>query len=285
MVDVSLSLVGSNGDTISLEGGDFVLTTGVAGFGIPPTEVRIAESAANGGVWRNTKRGVREVDLPIVVLGTDRADVENKLRRLANVLQDTNGPTAIVASFSDGTAYQLLAHYTGGGDAAYGDDQNGYFARWVISLQAPQPFWESVTPTNYTLQLSAGRGLIRDTSLSKLRLSGQYGFGDVTLVNPGDVVAYPTWVINGPADSVSVSLNGVGFVYEDAIAADEVITIDAFAGTVRDQAGANKYASLAPAPKLFTFKPGTQTVTIAAPGATEATRISGNFKPRREVLH
>lgn len=286
MVDVSISLVGSNGDTIALtDSGDFVLATGVQGFGIPPTEVRIAESAANGGVWRNTKRGVRDIDLPIVTLGSNRQDVENKLRRLANVLQDTKGPTAIVASFSDGTAYQLLAHYTGGGDATYGEDANSFFARWVISLQAPQPFWESVTPTNYTLQLSAGRGLIRDTSLSKLRLSGQYGFGDVTLVNPGDVVAYPTWVINGPADSVSVSLAGVGFVYEDAIAADETITIDTFAGTVRSQTGANKYASLAPAPKLFTLKPGTQTVTIAAPGATEATRISGNFKPRREVLH
>jgi hypothetical protein len=287
MVDVSISLIGSNGDTIELSNSysDFVLTTGVLGFGIPPTKVRIAESASAGGVWRNTKRGVRDIDLPVLVSGTGRQDVENKLRRLSNLLQDTNGPTRIRASYNDGTAYELAAHYVGGGDVEYGADKGATRAKWVLSLQAPNPYWQSVNPLNFTLQLSGGRGLIKSSSLSELTISGQYGFGDVTLTNPGDVIAYPTWVITGPCDSVSISQAGVGFTYDEAVGVGETVTIDTFTGTVVDQDGVNKYANLGPAPKLFPFQTGTQTVTIAALGADETTVIAGNFKPRREVLH
>lgn len=287
MVNISISLIGSNGDTIALTNdySDFILTTGVLGFGIPPTRVRIAESASAGGVWRNTKRGVRDIDLPIVVLGDNRADLETKLRRLSNLLQDTNGPTKIRASYSDGTAFELNAHYVGGGDVEYGDESNGVRAKWVISMQAPQPYWESVNPLNYTLKLSPERGLIRNTSLSKLRLAGQYGFGNVTLINPGDVVAYPVWVVNGPCDSVSITENGVGFTYTEPVAIGESITIDTFSGTVTDQNGVNKYANLATAPKLFPVRPGTVTVNFGIPGATNSTVIAGNLRPRREVIH
>ena len=285
MVNVNISLLGANGDTIQLTDSfsDYILTTGVAGFGVPPTQVRIQESAGNGGTWRFTKRGIRDIDLPVVITGTDRADLETKLRRLANLLQDTNGPTAIIASYSDGTAYQLLAHYVGGADAVYGEDANKTYARWVLSLQAPQPFWESVDPENFALSTVKNRGLL--PQLTKLKLTGGAGFGDVTLNNPGDVLAYPVWSLQGPADSVTVTLAGVGFVYDAPIAADETITIDTFIGTVVDQDGVNKYANLGPAPKLFALRPGLQTATIEAPGATFDTVISGYFKPRREVIH
>lgn len=288
MVDISISLIGSNGDTTQLTNGfsDYILTTGVLGFGIPPTQVRIAESASAGGTWRNTKRGVRDIDLPILVSGTDRQDLETKLRRLSNLLQDFNGPTKIRATYSDGSAFELKAHYVGGGDIEYGPESNGKQAKWVISLQAPNPYWESVNPVNYTLQLLAGRGLLKgNVSLTQLRLAGQYGFGDVTLVNPGDVVAYPTWTVTGPATSVTITQNGVGFTYDETVAAGDQIIIDTFSGTVVDQDGVNRYGNLAAAPKLFAINPGTQTVTIAAPGADQDTVIAGNFKPLREVIH
>lgn len=70
MVNVTLSLVGANGDEIVFtDAGDFVLTTGLSGMGIPSTSVRIDDSASDGGVWRFSKRGIREMDLPVVVLG------------------------------------------------------------------------------------------------------------------------------------------------------------------------------------------------------------------------
>lgn len=285
MVNIAISLVGANNDTIQLTDSDsaYILTTGVLGFGIPPAQVRIQESAGNGGTWRNSKRGVRDIDLPIAITGTDRADLELKLRRLANLLQDNLGPTRIVATYSDGTSFQLFAHYVGGGDVAYGSEANSRFARWTISLQAPQPFWESVNPTNYTLQLTAGRGLL--PKLSKLQLSGQYGFGDVTLSNPGDVEAYPVWTISGPVDSFTITSNGIGFTYDAPVALGDQVIIDTFAGTVKSGEGDNLYANLSSAPKLFSIPPGSNTVTIAAPGANDTTVIAGNFKPRREVIH
>lgn len=286
MVDVSISLVGGNNDSIELTNkySSYVLTSGVLGLGIPPVSVRITESAGDGGTWRHTKRGVRDVDLPIAILGTDRADLEVKLRRLASLINDTEGPTRIVATYTDGTAFQLFAHYVGGGDVAYGKEGNSVFANWTLSFQAPQPYWESTSSINYVLQQTgAGRGLL--PQLSKLKLAGQFGFGDVVLTNPGDVAAYPVWTIKGPCDSASFSANGVGFTYNAAILDTETITVDTLTGTVTDQTGANKYANLSAAPKLFPIPPGSTTVTVSAPSATATTLITGYVKPRREVIH
>ena len=58
MVDVTISLVGANGDSITLsDTGDFVLASGVTGFGIPATSVRIDESAGDGGLQRQGCEG------------------------------------------------------------------------------------------------------------------------------------------------------------------------------------------------------------------------------------
>ncbi len=162
MVNVTISLVGSNGDTIELaDAGDFVLTTGVTGFGIPTTAVRIDDSAGDGGTWRHTKRGVRDLDLPLTVLGTDRGDVETKLRRLARLLQTTNGPTKVVANYSNGDSLFLEAHYVGGAETQFGSNANGFFCNWVIQMQAPQPYWQTLVENSFNIGSgSTGRGLL-----------------------------------------------------------------------------------------------------------------------------
>ena len=96
-----------------------------------------------------------------VELGTDRADVETKLRRLARLLQDNNGATKIVANYSDGSSVFLEAHYVGGAETQFGSDATNYFCRWVIQMQAPQPYWATVTSQSFTVGSgSTGRGLL-----------------------------------------------------------------------------------------------------------------------------
>ena len=121
MVNVNYSLVGANGDEITFDYSEFILNQNFVGFGIPPAQVRIENSAGDGGVFRHSKRGVRDVDLPITVLGTDRNDVQTKLRRLSRLLQDTSGPTKIKATYSSGESLTLDAHYVGGAESQWGN--------------------------------------------------------------------------------------------------------------------------------------------------------------------
>ncbi len=285
MVNVTISLVGSNGDTIELaDAGDFVLTTGVTGFGIPTTAVRIDDSAGDGGTWRHTKRGVRDLDLPLTVLGTDRGDVETKLRRLARLLQTTNGPTKVVANYSNGDSLFLEAHYVGGAETQFGSTANGMFCNWVIQMQAPQPYWQTLVENSFNIGSgSTGRGLL--PQLTKLKVSSSQTLGVVTVNNQGDVPIQPRWVVRGPVTGLLISDGTYSFGFTDPVPAGVAYTVDTATGKVFDDAGNNAYSKLSAAPKLFSLKPGISTITVIGVDSTPDTAVTCYYSPRYEVIH
>lgn len=293
MVDLELFLIGGNGDTIPFDGSaGFILTNGLRGLGIAPTAVKIQNSAGDGGTWRSTRRTVREFDLPVAVVGDDRADVEQKLRRFAQALSDRLGVPHLRAVYSDGEGpFDIEVHYTGGAETVFGEDAGSTFARWGITLQAPDPYWTSVDSDSLFLGASPDtRGLL--PRLVNLPVKSSQVIGEFTVENSGDVDAFPVWTFRGPMSSVTVSApNGYSFSYDVAIAADETITIDTFKGTVVDQDDVNQYGNLGASPKLFPIAPGRSIVNVDAAGTSPgvagvgATLITCSYKPRREVIH
>lgn len=285
MTDVTISLVGSNGDTIALANdGDYVLLTGARGFGMPSSEVRIDASTGDGGVWRSSRRGVRDLDLPIAILGTSRDDVETKLRRLARLLQDTSGATRIVATYSTGTSVYLDAHFTGGAETQFGDDAGLNWCRWVVTLQAPQPYWKTGSESSFSFGSgNTGRGLL--PKLTKLRVSSSQTLGLVTVNNVGDVPAYPRWVIKGPVTNLRITDGTRSFGFPGTILQGKTYTIDTLNATVVDEQGSNLYAELGTAPKLFTLLPGTQSIEVTGDEATADTEVVCYYSPRYEVVH
>lgn len=287
MVNVTLSLVGANGDeVIFTDAGDYVLTAGLSGMGIPSTTVRIDDSASDGGVWRFSKRGIREMDLPVVVFGTDRIAVESNLRRLSNLLHDKSGGTVLRATYSTGEVWELTqGHYVAGAETVKGEDANVAWSRWVMTMQFANPFWIRQQAESFSVGVpGTGRSLIPD--LAELSVTGSQAIGEIDIENLGDVEAYPVWTFQGPADSVSVtSQSGLSFEYAAAIALGSTITVNTAAGTVVDESGVNQYANLAVAPKLFTLPAGNTAVTVEAVGADSNTLISLYYQPRKEVVH
>lgn len=285
--DLTISLTGANGDTITFDNTTYTLTDGLKGFGIPATMVRIQNAATDGGIFRHTKRGIREVDLPILTYGADRATTETALRRLSNILQNTSGPATLTATYSNGDVFTLKVYYAGGGETVFGDEAGSTYAKWVVVLQAPTPFWTYATAQSVTLDTgSVGRGLL--PKLSSMRVTGVSVVGTVNINNTtGDVVSYPIWTIYGPLAAGLQVLNSssVGFTYNAAIPAGDFIVIDSYNNTVANSAGVNMYSNLGPAPKFFTVPPGTSAVQINGTGATSATSVVCSYYPRREVLH
>lgn len=287
MVNVTLSLVGANGDEIVFtDDGDFVLTAGLSGMGIPSTTVRIDDSASDGGVWRFSKRGIREMDLPVVVFGTDRIAVESNLRRLSNLLHDKSGGTVLRATYSTGEVWELTeGHYVAGAETTKGEDANVAWSRWVMTMQFANPFWIRQQAESFSVGVpGTGRSLV--PNLAELRVTGSQAIGEIDVENLGDVEAYPVWSFQGPADSVAVtSQSGLSFEYAAAIALGSTITVNTASGTVVDESGVNQYANLAVAPKLFTLPAGNTAVTVEAVGADSNTLISLYYQPRKEVVH
>jgi hypothetical protein len=284
MVSVNYALVGANGDEIVFDYQTFVLNTDFTGFNIPPALVRIENSAGDGGVFRHAKRGVRTVDLPITVLGTDRADVQTKMRRLGKLTQNVNGPLTIEARYSDGETLRLLTYYTGGAEGQWGSSAGMVWARWTFSLQAPQPYWESATIEQFTVTRgSTGRGLL--PQFSKLRISSSQALGTVLINNTGDVPMFPTYRIIGPITGLSISSNGSSFGFTDPIEAGESVYVNTETGEVTDEAGQNVYNLLEPAPKLFRIPVGESILQINGTDVDDDTRIDVYYAKRFEVVH
>jgi len=284
LVNVNYSLVGSNGDTIEFDYSNYVLNPDFLGFGIPPAEVRIEASAGDGGVYRHSKKGVRDIDMSVTILGTDRADVQSKLRRLSRLLQDSSGPTQVVANYSDGSSLILEAHYVGGAESQWGSEAGLIWNRWSLSFQCPSPYWESGTTEEFTVTTgNTGRGLLPE--LTKLKVTSSQVFGVITVDNQGDVPAYPTWYLRGPLSNITITNGTQSFSLDENILAGETITINTETGEVTDDLGNNRYSMLAPAPKLFRIPPGVSSVSINAVAGTPAAEARLEYSPLYEVVH
>jgi len=283
---LSMTLTGTNGDTISFDDDNYVPQVGLMGFGIPSPILRIDPSASNGGSFRFSKRDVREINLPLMILGESREETETKLRRLSYILRDK---AVLAITYENGETWTLDVYLAGGGETQFGATGSDYFCQWDLALQAPQPFWQSTAPFSVSIvSSSATRGLLAGSSpksLAFLRVKSSQAFGTVTVTNTGDVNAPAVWTIKGPSTLTTIQLNGVGFTFNDTITSATTITIDCEAGTVKDQTGANRYSGLGTAPKLFSIPPGDQTLTVSVTGATSDTKVTGTFSSRREVLH
>jgi phage-related protein len=254
------------------------------GHGIPATQVRIDDSAGPGGIWRFSKRGIREIDLSVTILGTDRADVETKLRRLSRLIQDTSGPTALKADYSDNTSLTLDVHYTTGAESTWGADEGLVWCKWVLSFKAPQPYWQSTTIQSASVTTgNTGRGLLPE--LTKLKVTSSQAIGVITVNNTGDVPVYPTYAVRGPVSNLFISNGSQSFSFNTEVLPGETITVDTANGTVTDDTGANRYSILNPAPKLFTLLPGTSSITVNGTDATTNTRITLNYALQYEVVH
>jgi hypothetical protein len=284
LVNVNYALIGANGDTIVFDYQNYVLNPDFMGFGVPPAQVRIENSAGDGGVFRHAKRAVRNLDIPITVIGADRADVQTKLRRLAKLTQNQAGPLAVEARYTDGEILRLETYYTGGAESQWGSDAGLVWCRWVLSLQAPQPYWQSTNIEQFTVTRgSTGRGLL--PQLSKLRISSSQALGTILINNTGDVQMFPTYRIIGPITDLVISLNGFSFGFNEPLLTGEIIYVNTETGEVYDQSNQNRYDILLPAPKLFPIAVGESTIVISGTDVTDDTRVDLYYAKRYEVVH
>lgn len=283
-----LTIVGSNGDTIPLDltEADYTALDGATGFGIAPKVLTLIEGAGDGAVVRYVRTGPRDIDVPIGIFGDSRGQVHAKQRRLANAVRtqyDRPSPM-LLYTLQDGSVYRMPFTYVSGAETAIGVNGRDYFTRWLLTMRCPQPFWSSIQEATFLVGATSHRGLL--PHLARLQVSASQVMGSVDIYNPGDLPAPITWEITGPGGPfTAVSETGESFTLETVLAPGETILVDSSTGTVVDGTGANRYADLGPAPKLFSLPDGTTTVQIVLQGATTASRVVGRYRARLEVVY
>ncbi|MEU0081361.1 hypothetical protein ABZY58_25965 [Micromonospora tulbaghiae] len=244
----------------------------------------VADPHPRGGTRvRHIQPQPRTMILPVRV----RADTHMELvwgwRDLASAIVATRrlGPGRLRILRPDGSAREIEAYYQAGFDGEPG--QGWLYDTAVLSLYCPDPFWRDVRPE--TIPYSYGGDPVSYLS-PYLTVSPSNILGATTANNAGNVEAWPTWRIVGPATSLVATNHTTGEAFEmvGTLSAGEVATISTDPPQVRGPAGQNWSDKLTyPGAVLWGLQPGPNAVEFAVSGAAAGTEIALSYVPRYET--
>jgi hypothetical protein len=183
----------------------------------------------------------------------------------------------------DGTAREIEAYYEDGWTGTAGE--NWVSANPVLTLYCPDGYWRDVDAQVVRREhQTAGRPFLSPF----LSVSNSQVLGASAINNPGDVDAWPSWTITGPAASVTATnaTTGEAFTIDYDLLAGEQITITTtrLRPLVRGPGGQNLVGSLNwPGAVLWSLLPGVNDVNFSIAGSAEGTAIELAFHPRYEA--
>ena len=207
---------------------------GLTGFGFPKVETRWISGAGNGDVYRGSRVGARDIDIPLYLYSTDRAGLIAQADRLSLALSKPFNLEWVDVH----EKWILNCVFVGGGDYAYGVDTDGeHELPLIITVRAGQPFWQRGASEFKTLAVGAN-----------------------TIDTKGTAPTPPVWTIYGPCTKFSaISWEDQKIGWEGNLLAGQSVTIDARYGTVRDWGDVDVYGDLMTAPK-FWHLPGGESI-------------------------
>lgn len=280
-------LLTSGADTINLneideQGVGFQAKSGVTGLGLPPVSVQWLEGAGDGAIFRGTRVQTRDIDVPLDILALDRADLQDKLSRLALMLA---GGCFLVLDNGNGVQWSTEVHRVGGGEYTYGEDTIGTNEfQTVLTLRAGDPYFTSSQQQVRTIS-GAVAGTAFLSNLVNMQVAPSQAIGSIDLSNSGDVAAYPVWEVRGPGDHfVATSPSGETLKWNGNLTAGQKLIVDTRKGTVKDGTGANRYDLLDTAPRFWTVQPGESTATASLLNTTSASQITCSWYPRKWMV-
>jgi hypothetical protein len=260
----------------------FQAKSGVTGLGLPPVSVQWLEGAGDGAVFRRTRVQTRDIDVPIEILALDRADLQDKLSRLALVLA---GGCSLILDEGNGVKWSTEVHRVGGGEYTYGEDTVGANEfQTVLTLRAGDPYFTSSQQQVRTISGATGASPFL-ANLVTMKVAPSQAIGSIDLFNSGDASAYPVWEVRGPGDHfTATSPNGETLKWNGTLSASQKLIVDTRKGTVVDETGANRYDLLDTAPRFWTVQPGESTATASLLNTTSASQITCSWYPRKWMV-
>jgi len=207
-----------DGGTLDLtDGTTYDIRAGVDGRYMPPFEfLSDAIYTYPGEVLRTVKTKPREITLPITVYGSTVTALRENLRMLTNAFNPLLGEGKLMVVTPDSTAeiYILNCRYAGGMSLEESYDTGSCtFRMFVATFIAHSPYWWKPTEEEWTWTHD-------DADLANPQ----------TVINNGDIEAWPVWTIRGPASSVTISHLRTGkymtITPATALTANDCITVD-----------------------------------------------------------
>ncbi|MEO2133377.1 hypothetical protein [Microbacterium sp.] len=292
MADVDLSLIAPSGTELSLassiwDAGAFRVMDGTSGLGLPVQLAAFTESAGDGRRLGNVRTSGRQINLVVGIFEETRAAVQARIDELADHLAHADGLPLprLRATYADGTAREIEFVHSGGGTAgltAMGDTATVL----PLVLDCVSAYFTDVNFQSFTVAQAQSSQTFLE-SLPNVFLLPSGAVGSIQVTNPGKAPSFVEWELKGPFTRLRAECAGQAWEFAAPLAAGETVFIrKTSAGiTVTDATGANRYASVADAPRFFQLPPGTSTLLVTIEGTSTETRAIARYKPRyRQVF-
>lgn len=273
-----VTLTGTDGSVWDLNRGPVALLPGVKLFGTPVVDHWWKTSPlVDGSRWLGYRTEQREVTLPVATEGRSWSDWRDLDRDFFTAL-DPAGEVTLTVTSPDSVSRSLDCRFVSDGDIE--DDADPLlFGRkaYVLDLIAAQPFWRGRVVTRSFDVVDPVPFL--DPPGPPIFLNSPSVSGATHIQNPGDVPAWPTWIVNGPYTGFTLGVGDSLISSTTPYAGQLTIDSSPRKRTIVDDTGANRYASMdevsfAPVP------PGTDVpVTIKVFGAGPGTHVNVVLTP------
>ncbi|QKW15386.1 phage tail domain-containing protein [Verrucosispora sp. NA02020] len=267
---------------LNAPGRDFFTMNAVSGYGITPVNLITRPDPRGGVTVIGVRSQQRTLVWPVRVRGRTHMEFQTRWRQVAAAFALTRrkGPGLFRLRRPDGTSREVLAYYQSGWDGEPG--QGHTYDTPTLTLLCPDGFWRDSQPI--TLERTTGE--VGDFFDPYPNISSGDVIGATQMFNPGEVEAWPTWRLDGPATQL-VAVNHTTtrtFTVNTSLSTGEYLTITTRPGRVTNHLGATVNGALVrPGSTLWRLEPGVNDVEFTVSGSTTNTKISMSFYPRYET--
>lgn len=232
----------------------------------------------------------REIRMKLIIKGNDPASVRQAIRKYISGFNPLRGPGKLQVITPDNSVRELVCWYEDGAQGQENRDNTGQtFQMLALVLKAFDPYWYSTTTTSITLTQQSTASTF--FPFFPLTLSHYGVFGDFTITNDGEAVAYPIWTIYGPASNLRIDNLTTGeFIHlhdpinnsATLLNPGEYLTIDTTPGKfkVEKNNGVPMWQQADPGSSMFGFAVGDNKIRVEIDTPTSETKVDLTYQTR-----
>jgi|GEM_PF-1695133 len=184
----------------------------VAGIDAPPVELTTDAHPRGGSRVRHVQPQSRVITWPLYVRGATATELDERWRALADAICSAdvvNGPGWLQIERPGSGPRRIACHYQDGFDDTL---QLPGKRLAVLTLYCEDPYWQAVDATTITRRYAepVEEYESRDYLSPYRNVVSSQVLGATSLHNPGGIVAWPEWVITGPASEITATLVSTG---------------------------------------------------------------------------
>lgn len=263
---------------------------GVTGWGAAPVQITTKPRPRGGGRVQHIQPQIRYLSWPLRVHAETHLELVRLWRLISAAFTQTSrrGPGILRVARPDGTAREIEAYYQKGFEGEPG--QGHTYDTAPLMLLCEDAYWRDIEDHEPIIREYVGGSPVDYQDPYPSVSSGQSLDGAFTIVNPGQVEAWPVWTITGPMTSLIAENNTTGEAFTlttTLVDSTETITIDAD-GDEPSVIGPDGVTSLfgslnKPGAVLWGLAEGTNDIEFTMAGAGAGSKISLTWRNRWET--